>query len=54
MIVSIFLPGVRIISVNMDHHKLTIRNVDVLFPFKPYDLQVNYMNKVVQALQMVS
>ncbi len=38
----------------MDHHKVTLRNVDVLFPFKPYDLQVDYMRKVLQALQLVS
>ena len=30
---------------------LTIRNVDVSFPFTPYDCQVDYMDRVINALQ---
>lgn len=32
-------------------HTVSIRNVDVQFPFKPYDCQVSYMEAVIQALQ---
>lgn len=31
-----------------------IRNVDIEFPFTPYDCQMKYMEKVVEALQLVS
>ena len=30
-----------------------IRNVPVSFPFNPYDCQMSYMEKVIQALQQV-
>ena len=31
-----------------------IRNIPVYFPFAPYDCQLSYMEKVIQALQEVS
>lgn len=31
-------------------HRLNIRGIEVLFPFKPYQCQLNYMDKVIQCL----
>jgi hypothetical protein len=31
-------------------HKLMIRDIEVLFPFRPYQAQINYMDKVIQCL----
>ncbi|XP_076816262.1 regulator of telomere elongation helicase 1-like [Clavelina lepadiformis] len=30
---------------------ITIRGIDIEFPFKPYDVQLDYMTKVIEALQ---
>lgn len=30
---------------------INIKGIDVKFPFEPYDLQRNYMEKVIEALQ---
>lgn len=32
---------------------VNIRGVDVMFPFSPYECQLTYMDKVIEAIEMV-
>ena len=34
--------------------EITLRNVLLRFPFEPYDVQIKYMDKVIECLQNVS
>ena len=41
------------IVTTVQHEVHSIRGIDVSFPFPPYQCQILYMNKVIQALQEV-
>ena len=38
----------------LEPQSLTISGVEVLFPYKPYDIQLDYMKSVIHCLQQVS
>lgn len=37
----------------MSHQTINVNGIEILFPFKPYDCQINYMKKVIDALKEV-
>lgn len=38
------------ISLSQKHQKITIKNIDIFFPFKPYENQITYMSQVIEGL----
>ena len=37
-------------SKKLEHIKVTINSVDIHFPYQPYDVQIKYMESVINAL----
>ena len=37
-------------SLSQKHQKITIKNIDIFFPFVPYDNQITYMSQVIDGL----